>query len=73
MKRHRRQYPGLRGRVVKSAESFLEGGEVYIAVHFTDETQLTFVLASQSPKIKTAELLKWKGGNSSVVRAYGVS
>jgi hypothetical protein len=69
MKRHKRQYPGLAGKVIKRVNSFEQDGEVYIDIRFADNTQLTFVLAPQVPKI-TVELLRWKGGNSSLVRAY---
>jgi hypothetical protein len=70
MKTHKRQYPGLAGKVIKRADSFEEDGEVYLGIRFADDTELTFVIASQTPKISTAELLRWKGGESSVLRAY---
>jgi hypothetical protein len=70
MKTRRKLYPGLAGKVVERAESFEDDGQIFIVVRFADNTQLTFVLAPQPPKIKTAELLRWKRGDSSVVRAY---
>jgi hypothetical protein len=69
MKTHKQQYSGLAGKVVKYADSFEEGGQVNIGIRFTDNTELSFVVASQAT-ISRAALLKWEGGNSSVVRAY---
>jgi hypothetical protein len=66
----KRQYPGVAGKVVKRADSFEEDGDVYIGIRFVDDTDLIFVIASQAPKIGTAELLRWKDGESSVVTAY---
>jgi hypothetical protein len=69
MKTHKRQYPGLAGKVVKHADSFEEDGDVCIGIRFADGTELSFVIAPQA-RIGTAELLRWKGGESSVVRTY---
>jgi hypothetical protein len=66
----RKRYPGLAGKVVKYAESFEEDGKLYLGIHFTDGTQLSFVVAPQTPKIEVAQLLKWKGGTSTEARMY---
>jgi len=65
-----KRYPGVSGKVVKYADSFEDEGAVHIAVRFADDTELSFVITPQTPKIGTAELLRWKRGESSIVRAY---
>jgi len=70
MKMLRKRYRGVAGKIVKYAETFEEDGEVYVAIRFKDNTALTFVVSPQTPRISTAELLKWKEGSSSVIRAY---
>jgi hypothetical protein len=63
----RRRYPGAAGKVVKQVGSLETEGEVLIDIRFTDGTELTFVILPQSPKIASAELLRWRFGDSSVV------
>lgn len=48
---------GLAGKVVKRADSFEEDGELFIGIQFADDTELIFAIASQAPRINTAELL----------------
>jgi hypothetical protein len=58
MKKHKRQYSGMAGKVIKWAESYEEDGRVYIGIHLADNSELTFVLTPQAPEI-TTEQLKW--------------
>lgn len=69
MKTRKQKYPGLAGKVVKYADSFEKDGEVNIGIRFADDTELSFVVTPQV-RISRAALLKWKGGNNSVARAY---
>jgi len=62
-------FQGLAGKVVKCADSIGEDGKIHFAVRFTDGTELALVIAAQ-PKISSAKLLRWKHGNSRVVRSY---
>ena len=70
MKTRVKEYPGVTGKIVEYAETFEEDGDVYIGVRFTDGTHLSFIVSAQPPKITTAQLLRWKEGESSVVRSY---
>jgi len=63
-------YKGLAGKVVKCADSFVEDGQVHLALRFADGTELVLVVAGQ-PKIVNAGLLRWStDGDSAVVRSY---
>ena len=68
--RHRKQYPGLAGKIVECVDSFEEYGKVNVRVRFADDTEPIVVIAPQPPRITAAQLLRWKRGNSSVVRSY---
>ena len=70
MKTRTKEYPGVQNKVVKYVETFEEDEDVYIGIRFTDDTHLTIVVSPQPPIITTAELMRWKGGNSSKVRTY---
>lgn len=66
----RTQYPGLAKKIVRHIESFEEDGQLYLVVRFMDDTHLTLVIGPQVPEIKSAELLRLKGGDTIVLRAY---
>lgn len=68
-KRNTVAYTGLAGKVVERIDSYGEGEKVHLRVLFADKTELILAVAAQ-PKITNAQLVRWKAGNSSVVRSY---
>ena len=57
-----KQYPGLRGKIVDSAEHVFEEGMLYVRVRFTDQTELCWVLGT-AHVILEADLSDWKTGD----------
>jgi hypothetical protein len=65
----RKQYSGLRGKVVAWAEHIFEEGMLYVRVRFTDQTELCWVLQT-AHVILEADLTDWKTGDGKQLAVF---
>jgi hypothetical protein len=69
VQRPRKQYRGIRGKIVDSAEHVFEEGMLYVRVRFTDQTELCWVLQT-AHVILEADLGDWKTGDFRQLEVY---
>jgi hypothetical protein len=58
----RKQYPGIKGKVVHWADHAFEEGILYVRIRFTDNTELCWRITS-STLLEEADLSDWKTAN----------
>ena len=64
-----REFPGLRGKVVRCVDTASEEDNLYIHIRFVDRTELCFRLSSRLV-IDEADLSDWKTGDAVIKRTY---
>ena len=63
-------YPGLHGKVVDwAAHRFVEGGLLFLRVHFTDHTELCWSIRTATV-IAEADLCDWKTGDEKQLKVF---
>lgn len=69
MSKSNRNFPGVKGKVVKYVETAYEEDRLYIHIRFMDDTELGFALSSRIV-IDEADLQDWKTGDGIRKRTY---
>ena len=59
---------GVKGKVVQKIETGTEEDEVYIDIHFQDETSCVIYVGPAQIKVESAPVMGWKNGDSHVIR-----
>ena len=63
-------FPELRGRVVETVEFYSSDEYHYVSVRFDDQTEFFFDIEIENQLKVTPELIKWKEGNSRVLKRW---
>jgi hypothetical protein len=65
-------FPELRGRVVETVEFYSSDEYHYVSVRFDDQTEFFFDIEIENRLKVQPELVKWKEGNSRVLKRWPV-
>lgn len=63
-------FPELRGRVVETVEFYSSDEYHYVSVRFDDQTEFFFDIEIENRLRVSPELVKWKEGNSRVLKRW---
>ena len=63
-------FPELRGRVVETFEFYSSDEYHYVSVRFDDQTEFFFAIEVENRLRASPELVKWKEGNSRVLKRW---
>ena len=67
---HQIDFPELRGRVVETVEFYSSDEYHYVSLRFEDQTEFFFDIEIENRLKVSPELVKWKEGNSRVLKRW---
>ena len=63
-------FPELRGRTVETVEFYSSDEYHYVSVRFDDQTEIFFDIEIENRLKVSPQLVKWKEGNSRVIKRW---